>query len=134
MKSIILSLIALFICSTSAVQFNRTCRFDEMRPRVKMNLNIRDYTGLWFEIKRYEAQDQFDMDCVTASYTEFNNGVNVTNVGWASDGRRISFDGRATVSAEGAATNRAMLEVSFFPGRKLIFMIKNYSVNEKFFI
>jgi lipocalin len=113
MKSIVFTLVAL-IGFTSAVIFDRPCRLDEMRPRVKQNFNVAAYTGLWYEIESYETQGQLPLDCVEARYTALPAGnVEVFNSGWTQGGRQVRLTGSAAVSEEGAATNRAMLDVLF---------------------
>lgn len=118
MKSFVIAFAAL-IALSSAVEFDRPCRFDEMRPRVIEDFQVEDYLGLWYEIYRYEAQDQFELDCVTARYALLeDNGVEVRNAGWSPAGVFFNLTGRADVSDEGVASGRGQLQVSFFPGRK----------------
>lgn len=113
MKAIFFTLVAL-IGFSSAVLFNRPCRLSEMRPRVKQNFSVIDYTGLWYEIESYPTQGQLPLDCVEARYTARPNApVEVFNQGWTQGGRRVQLTGSAVVSEEGQRTGAAMLDVLF---------------------
>lgn len=119
-KTIITFVLIAFLGFIVAVEFDRPCRFAEMSPRVKRDFNVRAYTGLWYEIKRYEEINQFDMDCVQARYTEFGGlGVNATNSGHLQNGTRFELSGFASPSEEGVRTGAGFLQVQFFPQRKI---------------
>lgn len=76
------------------------------------------YLGTWFEIRRYEAANQTDFDCVMARYTLNADGsVEVANSGYF-NGQFIEFIGRAEVAFPDQVPLPAKLDVTFAPGRK----------------
>lgn len=81
-----------------------------------MNKFSLKYTGLWYEIRRYEARNQTEFDCVTARYSPLLDGsVEIDNSGWF-EGRFERFVGNAVRTSQ----VQAKLAVTFFPGREFI--------------
>jgi apolipoprotein D and lipocalin family protein len=99
--------------------FDRPCRTAEyMSPRSPFNPAL--YLGQWYEIERYEQADQAGTGCVTAYYTLNTNGtILVQNRGYiVAEGRFTNDTGLASISFPDESPLRAMLNVTFFPGRK----------------
>lgn len=118
MKYLIVIAFALF-AAVNALDFDRPCRNEEVSPNVKTGFQIAAYLGTWYEVQRYEAQNQTGLDCVNARYSLNADGsVEVDNTGYTSAGQFIQFVGRATVAFPDQVPLPAKLLVSFFPGRK----------------
>lgn len=116
MKYLVIAL-ALFAVA-SAVEFDRPCRLDEVSANVVTGFDVERYLGLWYEVKRYEAQNQTDFDCVNARYTLNQDGsVEVDNTGYVG-GQFIQFIGQATVAFPEQNPLPAKLLVRFTPTRK----------------
>lgn len=108
-----------FFAAVNGLEFDRPCRFDQVSPNVKTGFQVGAYLGTWYEVKRYEAQNQTGLDCVNARYSLNSDGsVQVDNTGWTSTGRFIQFIGRAEVAFPNQVPLPGKLNVTFFPGRK----------------
>jgi len=70
--------------------YDRPCseRSDQIRPLVKTGFNVAAYSGTWFEVGRYQQDDEPEVDCLTSSYSWgfvsssfsiFRNGVDLNN-------------------------------------------------------
>lgn len=107
-----------FFAAVNGLEFDRPCRFDQVSPNVKTGFQVPAYLGTWYEVKRYEAQNQTGLDCVNARYSLSSDGsVVVDNTGWTSQGRFIQFIGRAEVAFPNQVPLPGKLNVTFFPGQ-----------------
>lgn len=119
MKYLIITFLAVF-ATVAAREFDRPCRFDAVAPNVKTGFQVQPYLGTWYEVKRYEAQNQTDFDCVNARYSINTDGsVRVDNTGYTADGRFVQFVGRAELAFPTTSPLPAKLNVTFIPGRKI---------------
>ncbi|XP_077300022.1 apolipoprotein D-like [Arctopsyche grandis] len=93
--------------SIEALNVNGTCS-----PTVSVvtNFDVPKYTGLWYELYRYEQAFQLAMDCVTANYTQTATGVIVDNKGVINQ-KLFQLVGNATLAP--TLTGEAKLIVNF---------------------
>lgn len=118
MKYLIIVIVALLGVAQASVEYDRPCRLAEMSPRVKTGFQVAAYLGTWYEVSRYEAQNQTDFDCVMARYTaNLDGSVEVRNSGYFR-GQNIEFVGRATVAFPDQVPLPAKLLVTFVETRK----------------
>uniref|UniRef100_A0A182MT65 Apolipoprotein D n=1 Tax=Anopheles culicifacies TaxID=139723 RepID=A0A182MT65_9DIPT len=80
------------------------------------DFSLNDYTGRWFEIKRYEQFYEKDLDCVVAEYQKTgDSSISVKNGAfYLANNTRVVADGTAVVSFPDDDTNPAKLSVAFF--------------------
>jgi lipocalin len=84
-----------------------------MSPNVKSSFQVPSFLGTWYEIRRYEAPNQTDFDCVIARYSANADGsLTVFNSGYFG-GRFIDFTGIATVTNPAEVPLRGKLDVRF---------------------
>lgn len=114
--------------------FERPCRTPE-ELQVKTDFTPAAYLGVWFEIERYEQFFQIDADCVRAQYTLNADGsINVLNSAlFIENGTTIEDEGIARISFPNESPLRAMLNVTFDPNRKDIFLNLNFKLELKAF-
>lgn len=82
----------------SACSFLETSKADKSDPAVVTQIDLKKYSGKWFEIARYPTF--FQRNCVTstAEYTvQSENSVSVYNVCYKEDGSTDDIKGTATV-------------------------------------
>lgn len=117
-------------------EYDRACRLSEISPRVKTGFQVPAYLGTWYEVERYEAVNQTELDCVIARYTLNADGsVQVDNSGWTDGGAFIQFIGRAVPAFPEEEPLPAKLSVVFVEGRKFIkSKDKTYNLNAVLFL
>jgi lipocalin len=115
----LIAIIALAVFSQAEI-FNRPCRTRE-ELNIKTSFIAALYTGIWYEIERYEQIFQANGDCVTAEYTGNANGsISVFNRAFVISNRTVVSDlGLAVLSFPNEVPLRAQLNVTFSPDRKL---------------
>ncbi|CRK98734.1 CLUMA_CG012145, isoform A [Clunio marinus] len=71
MKYLILFALFAFACAQEWPEYDRPCseRSAIIRPQVKTAFNVAAYSGTWFEIGRYQQQDEPLADCMSSSYS-----------------------------------------------------------------
>lgn len=68
-------ILALLVAAVSAQrqypEFDRPCseRSAIIRPQVKTAFNVAAYSGTWFEIGRYQQQNEPEADCLASHYS-----------------------------------------------------------------
>ena len=115
MRKKLLSVFA--ICLSIIIGFgfascSSTKKMSEQVAVVK-NLDVKKYTGVWYEIARFDFKYQKDMDSVTANYSLKENGdIKVINKGYnTKDNEWKDVKGKAKFNGnEGSGA----LKVSFF--------------------
>lgn len=115
MRKKLLSVFA--ICLSIIIGFgfascSSTKKMSEQVAVVK-NLDVKKYTGVWYEIARFDFKYQKDMDSVTANYSLKENGdIKVINKGYnTKDNEWKDVEGKAKFNGnEGSGA----LKVSFF--------------------
>jgi lipocalin len=118
MKYLIIAAFVLF-ASVNAIEFDRPCRLVEISQNVIRDFQVTPYLGTWYEVKRYEAQNQTGLDCVNARYSlNLDGSVEVDNTGYTSAGQRIQFIGRAELASPNERPLPGKLNVRFTPTRK----------------
>jgi apolipoprotein D and lipocalin family protein len=115
---IFITLVALAALSHAEL-FDRPCRTpDQLGVKTRFTPTL--YTGIWYEIERYEQVFQAGGECVTAQYTANANGsINVFNQAFViANNTRVSDTGLAVLSFPNEDPLRAMLNVTFSPLRE----------------
>ncbi|CRK96702.1 CLUMA_CG010032, isoform A [Clunio marinus] len=117
MKYLIIISLALF-GAILAREYDRPCRLDEMSARVKTGFQVPTFLGVWYEVRRYEAQNQIGFDCAMAPYSLNADGsVQVINSGYSPQGQFIEFIGRADLTFPDSNPLVGKLDVQFVPGQ-----------------
>ncbi|KAG5681844.1 hypothetical protein PVAND_011252 [Polypedilum vanderplanki] len=111
---IFIAILAVICFSQAQEFFDRPCRTPE-ELGVKTGFLPNFYTGIWFEIERYEQRFQVDADCVRAEYTFNADGsIRVGNSAFRiSTEESLEDVGRAVLSFPDEIPLRAMLNVTF---------------------
>jgi lipocalin len=118
MKYLIVIVCALF-GAVLAREYDRPCRLSEMSPNVKPNFQLLSYLGTWYEIRRYEQQNQTDFDCVMARYSMNADGsVQIFNSGYFNN-VFTDFTGRASFTFPNETPPRGKFDLTFGPQRKI---------------
>lgn len=103
-------------------QFDRTCeeRSAFIRPQVKEAFNVAAYSGTWFEIGRYQQQNEPEADCLASHYSwgfitrsfritrdaiDFNTGIT------------ISREATALLAFPDAPVRMGLLNVTYYDDR-----------------
>lgn len=71
LKSLILFSVLVAAVFAQGTVFDRTCaeRVAEIESNVKSSFSTAAYTGIWFEVRRYQQDNEAPADCMTSSYT-----------------------------------------------------------------
>lgn len=115
LKCAILLALSLFGVSQAVVRQGQCPQKD-----VQLNFNLPAYLGVWYEIQRYEAEFQVNLDCVTAEYIQADPNVarlTVVNGGIlfnATSASAFELRGAAIPSFPEDTRNPAKFSVAFF--------------------
>lgn len=89
-----------------------SCGSKELPLEVVQEVNLRLYSGLWYEIAAFPQSFQKGCSCTTADYLPMNDYIRVVNKCWKAEKNKWAVsEGKAFIVPE---TNNAKLEVQFF--------------------
>ncbi|XP_053667474.1 apolipoprotein D-like, partial [Anopheles marshallii] len=102
-----------FVACVAGLLTDEACPSDVTAMK---DFSLNDYTGRWFEIKRYEQFYERDLDCVVAEYQKTgDDSISVKNGAFSlSNNTRVVGEGTGVVSYPDDVTHPAKLSVAFF--------------------
>lgn len=121
-----LILVALFALTAAQdrryPEFDRTCeeRSALIRPQVKEAFNVAAYSGTWFEIGRYQQQNEPEADCLASHYSWgfITRSFRITREGIDfNTGIIFSREAAALLAFPDASVRMGLLNVTYYDDR-----------------
>ncbi|XP_053667475.1 apolipoprotein D-like [Anopheles marshallii] len=102
-----------FVACVAGLLTDEACPSDVTAMK---DFSLNDYTGRWFEIKRYEQFYERDLDCVVAEYQKTgDDSISMKNGAFSlSNNTRVVSEGTGVVSYPDDVTHPAKLSVAYF--------------------